>query len=691
MILGRVGTVATIIAMLGLPVLSQVVQPPSGGGSGSGTVVTGPAGALTYYGASGTAVSPIPAGTNACTYGITTNFTGNPGLSCNELNAVDAIGTQNIQVINKLFLPANANVDPGGRALFNDVATVENATVTAASTITPANSLFHLSGTTTVNVMTPLGNYALTVGAGSPGGCVDFVADSITPIAAGTSVGSFKTATTTAPGSLYHFCYTPSTALWTVGLGSGSAPTPVAFYVGGTSYEVGNGSLNPSISSGAALIAAAAGIPYLNAAQSGASTPVINYLNVAAFIPNPQLPTVIFNDGGANDVSCTTAGCITNYKEELMFMLPWFSIPTQYRIMGSAATVTGSWANDSGFPAPFFPASVAGITTGNPIATTTSGATATFNVPTSASTKVGVSFIVANTQTGTFSVSIDGTLATDTCSGTTTFSSGPCAGTTLITQTATPFRQEFTVTPNQTHTVVVTSLSAAKIDVTAVDWLPPSTVANINPVFQMNTNLSFNPAATFNTALASVIATLGTGGDGLPIYLVDQVAGSPGVNNTTDTATTATSTCPASTLASHPNDCGYLHMAQTFYNVEKAVGYVFTKAPAPADAASIVGGTIQGATISGSTGSFTTLAASGNVTIKNVRSGVSTNTDLTGSITMATGTGAYTFTGTYTTAPVCVASDDTAIAAVRVVTTTTTLTVSGTGADVVGYICAGRN
>jgi hypothetical protein len=90
----------------------------------------------------------------------------------------------------------------------------ENATVTAASTITPTAALFHLTGTTAINVMTPWFGMTTTVGAGGTGAFVDFVADSATPFNAGTSVGSFKTAFTTIAGTPYHCMFTPSTELW---------------------------------------------------------------------------------------------------------------------------------------------------------------------------------------------------------------------------------------------------------------------------------------------------------------------------------------------------------------------------------------------------------------------------------------------------------------------------------------------
>jgi hypothetical protein len=74
-----------------------------------------------------------------------------------------------------------------------------------------------------------------------------------------------------------------------------------------------------------------------------------------------------------------------------------------------------------------------------------------------------------------------------------------------------------------------------------------------------------------------------------------------------------------------------------------------------------------------------------------VKTGVAANTDAAGTGTLTSGTFSYTFTGTYTSAPLCVASDTSAIAATRVQTTTTTLTVTGTATDVINYSCTARN
>jgi hypothetical protein len=72
-----------------------------------------------------------------------------------------------------------------------------------------------------------------------------------------------------------------------------------------------------------------------------------------------------------------------------------------------------------------------------------------------------------------------------------------------------------------------------------------------------------------------------------------------------------------------------------------------------------------------------------------ISTGTTANQDLAGHGTMTGGTFTYTFQNTLTAAPNCTASDNTAIAAIRVVTSTTTLTITGTSGDVASYVCVG--
>jgi hypothetical protein len=65
------------------------------------------------------------------------------------------------------------------------------------------------------------------------------------------------------------------------------------------------------------------------------------------------------------------------------------------------------------------------------------------------------------------------------------------------------------------------------------------------------------------------------------------------------------------------------------------------------------------------------------------------NTDLAGSCTLAGGSCSQPFSLTYTSTPICVATDTTAVNPVQVVVTLTGLTINGTNGDVANYICIG--
>lgn len=369
-----------------------------------------------------------------------------------------------------------------------------------------------------------------------------------------------------------------STSFVTTAVNSAKVKIPFGFFAFGDSYVLGTGTLNPVAQSAFALLAKSSpsGMQAYNNAVGGFTADQIAFQVFTYFGPSPTLPSVSLINGGANDAACgTSASCVNNYKEEMMASEAWLSIPYSARIMGSAGT-GASWSTDTSFPNvnPGFGAPRNYILSpGTPVSTTTNGASKTFSIPSSASPVVGLTFNATNSQTGTFTVTLDGVLQNDSCSGTTTFTSAPCGGLTL-NQTTSPFRQEWSVTPNQTHTLVVTTTNTGKVDVLCVDWIP-ATSAVINAVFVQGTTAQFTNFATYNTASVLIANALKT--DGLQVYFVDLVNGTPGVNATTDIATTATASCDASTTAGHPNSqCGYLHMAQTIYNAEVSNGYVFT-------------------------------------------------------------------------------------------------------------------
>jgi hypothetical protein len=64
--------------------------------------------------------------------------------------------------------------------------------------------------------------------------------------------------------------------------------------------------------------------------------------------------------------------------------------------------------------------------------------------------------------------------------------------------------------------------------------------------------------------------------------------------------------------------------------------------------------------------------------------------DVAGTATLSSGTVTVTFATAFASAPVCVATDQTAANAVKVAPTTTNLVITGTGADVIAYQCIGN-
>lgn len=304
-----------------------------------------------------------------------------------------------------------------------------------------------------------------------------------------------------------------------------------------------------------------------------ANTPRVNNVN----LPLPAM----FVEGGINDafLNGSVAGATNNYSLELNAAIAAEEIPVSLQVMASTATPTGSWAADSGS------VPLHSSWAGTAMKSTTNGSTLTFTGNTGTGTKVGLTwmaFVVADT--GTFTVTVNGSSVNNTCTGTTTFNAFGCNGiavnpTTAIT--ATIMRQDFTVTPGA-YTVVVTVSSAtnASNPVTILDTDSyPTSKAN-QPYFLMsgviyeNGDAASAATAAMNSTGSSVIAAMLA--NNLNVTFVDVRGGTPGVNSSTDMATQANnqSACLSSAGSAplHPNDCGHYHYAQTFENAASAAG-----------------------------------------------------------------------------------------------------------------------
>jgi hypothetical protein len=344
----------------------------------------------------------------------------------------------------------------------------------------------------------------------------------------------------------------------------------------GDSYIFGVGATQPSVTGIFGLLARdTPAVVFNNDAQVGTLSNAISLQVTRTFLPNPTQSAVTLTDGGANDGTNDTCGgvspspCVTNFKNSMMAQEAWLTIPFQFRQFASTATQVGPWAPTGGIVgiSPIY------VSTGTPMQVSTSGSTLTFAIPSSASPVVGLTYEQVNGQMGTFTVSVDGVLKTDNCSTTTAFSSGPC--TTFPAEIIGVVRQEFTVTPGTTHTVVITTTNAALLQILSVDWVPPAGTANENVAFVAGVNATFANSVIYDTASKAVVTQLAA--DGLPVYFVDLQHGTPGMNNTTDISTLATSTCPFSTLSQHPNDCGYANFLATLQNTEIAANYIFSQ------------------------------------------------------------------------------------------------------------------
>lgn len=357
----------------------------------------------------------------------------------------------------------------------------------------------------------------------------------------------------------------------------------------GDSYVSGYGATNSYTTSMAALAAADTPAPAINFAVGGTTEATITNSVFTQFNGgSASIPSVTIINGGENDgTTCTgapTSQCGISFGNLERAADTWLSIPASNRLMASKATQTGTWTVPGG-------ASLNGVTPANDVyqpaltvsngttlASTVSGSTLTFSIPSSSSTKVGIIYRVIAGSTGTFTASLDSTLVTDNCSATTTFSSAGCGTNPTITSPGSFYRQEYTVTPNQAHTVVTTTTSANNSEIVGVDWLPSAGTLGVNAVFHIGVNAQWGNYLNWNAVTVPLVASLGTGGDGLPIFYVDPVNGTPGLNATSDLTTTATTTCPGSTYVSHPNDCGYLHYWQTIINTEIANNWIFSQA-----------------------------------------------------------------------------------------------------------------
>jgi hypothetical protein len=363
-------------------------------------------------------------------------------------------------------------------------------------------------------------------------------------------------------------------------------------YIIGDSYARGIG-VNSYSQSFGGLLAKDTPAPVYNVAVGSTVTSqyVLQALN--NFDPDPNFTTVSVVSGIENDsLGSGTGAPLTHYDLTESALLGWLTIPMANRTWVSTCTKTGSVFAYSGASSIYVPTftwqtPLPALTAAMEPTAAGSTETCTITTPTSVN-RIGINYGVTASSTTTFTVSVDGSLVTDACSGTTTFSNGPCNAF-QNGQLVGLYRQEYSVTPATSHTIVLTYGSTGTGGQSlwqSIDWAVPNSASN-NVVFQLATNAAWSNYALNNTAMQAVISQFRA--DGLPVNYVDVVNGVTAggqtyvVNGTTDVATTATATCSASSDAKHPNTCGHEHIREAIQAAEYSAqnptggtGFVFS-------------------------------------------------------------------------------------------------------------------
>lgn len=378
---------------------------------------------------------------------------------------------------------------------------------------------------------------------------------------------------------------------------NGAASVLAVAQVGGVwcnwdSYGYGLGPLNPAKNGICQLFSADVPAPLNQISANGATLGGIASFDYTAYQSNGFVPDVALVGAGENDGSPTcssaTAACGYAWKEMKLAHILHYLVPLTYSnsILASNATKSGAAVtNDTTIYGTFNKTAL-----GYPV-TSNGTSTLTFNIPSSSATKVQIHYVARTANTGSFVAAIDSSSVMDEASGTTTFSGAPLFGWTLAPATYAMYVQEFTVTPNQAHTVVITTTGIAEIS--RVTWNAPAASAPKNIVYDFNVVQIWPNYAVQNTIDAAVDAQLKA--EGFNVGSVDIQNGTPtsstywsslnpvaypqaGVPySAAQYATTATTTCTASQASQHPNECGTQDWYRNLLNAEANMGIIVSR------------------------------------------------------------------------------------------------------------------
>lgn len=442
------------------------------------------------------------------------------------------------------------------------------------------------------------------IGSGGGGSSAFSAITGGTNTSAAMVVGSGSSLTATGTGAINATNITATTnstltSLPNLSVASSNLPASVlsVAQVGGIwcnwdSYGYGLGPLNPSKYGVCQLVSADTPAPLYQISQNGATLSSIAQAAFVSYFPNGYVPDVAIVGAGENDSAPTcasaTVACGYAWKEMKMGNMMHFLVPLTYSnsILASNSTITGAAVtNDTSFYGTFNKTAL-----GYPV-TTNGASTLTFNIPSSSATKIQIHYIARTANTGSFAATIDGTPLTDESSGTTTFSGAPITTTWTLVPGFALYTQEFTVTPNQAHTVVITTTGITEIS--RVTWNASAASAPKNIVFDMNVVQVWGNYALQNTVNAALDAQLRA--EGFQVASVDIQNGTAtsstywsslnataypqaGVPyNAYQFALSATQTCTASQSANHPNECGTQDWYRNILNAQANIGTIISR------------------------------------------------------------------------------------------------------------------
>ena len=264
---------------------------------------------------------------------------------------------------------------------------------------------------------------------------------------------------------------------------------------------------------------------------------------------------------GANDAISYDVAAVPVFRKAQYASATWATLSSSNKVLAGASAVakTGTWSNAWVF---YFAPGQQSSTVGNTL---------------SYACQVGTSGVFyvwygMDGSSDSFTVSIDGALATDTVGGSSTVTTSwlPDKAT---HQGSSAGAARYVTTPGS-HNCAVT-VSSGTVTIFGFGFPPSIPYKNLTaPKYflsgpsKMGNGAYLTQLTAMNAASQAMSQQLVA--DGLNVSFVDSF---DAVDPILDFATTATATCPAATHAPvHPNECGYVHIAQAFESVINGSG-----------------------------------------------------------------------------------------------------------------------